>query len=146
VSATDAASARIALRRALSAIQRLFAPLIPFVAEEVWRWWNDTSVHTSRWPQRTELLAGCAGLDDHEANLEAICSVLAAVRRSKTEAKVSQRAEVDNLVVTGPAPAISAVREALIDLCFAGSVKNHTLTADGNEVVTSVTLAPTPAE
>ena len=153
VSPADAASARVALRRALSAIQRLFAPLIPFVAEEVWRWWNDTSVHTAPWPQRNELLALCSPntndeVDDeadHEADLEAICSVLAAVRRAKTEAKVSQRAEVESLAVSGPDSALEAVRDAMVDLTFAGSVKSHKLTNAG-ELTTSVTLAPTVAE
>ena len=145
VSSADAASARVALRRALSAIQRLFAPLIPFVAEEVWRWWNDASVHTSPWPRRSELLDGCSSIEDHEADLEAICSVLAAVRRAKTEAKVSQRAEVASLAVSGPDAALAAVRDAMTDLIFAGSVKSHTLT-NGNEIVASVSLAPTTAE
>jgi len=42
-------------------------------------------------------------------------------------------------------PTISAVRDAMVDLTFAGSVKNHTLTS-GSEIVASVTLAPTAAE
>jgi valyl-tRNA synthetase len=142
VSSADAASARVALRRALSAIQRLFAPLVPFVAEEVWRWWNDSSVHTAPWPRQADLLAGCAAAGDHEADLEAICSVLAAVRRAKTEAKVSQRAEVASLEVSGPEAAISAVRDAMVDLTFAGSVKSHTF-SNGSELAASVTLAPT---
>ena len=146
VSAADTASARVALRRALSTIQRLFAPLVPFVSEEVWRWWNDSSVHTATWPQRSEMVAGCSSIDNHEADLEAICSVLAAVRRAKTEAKVSQRAEVESLGVTGPESAISAVRAAMVDLCFAGSVRSHSLMGDGNEIVASVTLAPTATE
>ncbi|MBM3730438.1 MAG: valine--tRNA ligase [Actinobacteria bacterium] len=145
VSSGDAASARVALRRALSAIQRLFAPLIPFVTEEVWRWWSETSVHTAPWPRQAELLDGCSPTADHEADLEAICSVLAAVRRAKTEAKVSQRAEVASLHVAGPDSALAAVRDAIVDLTFAGSVKNHTLTS-GSEIIASVTLAPTAAE
>ena len=146
VAPADAASARVALRRALATLQRLFAPLIPFVAEEVWRWWNDTSVHTSPWPGRAELLAGCADSSDHEASLDAICNVLAAVRRAKTEAKVSQRAEVASLVVTGPEGSVAAVHASLIDLRFAGSVLNDSVTTGGDEIVTSVTLAPTATE
>ncbi len=41
-------SAKRALREALSAMQRLFAPTLPFAAEESWSWWNESSVHSGR--------------------------------------------------------------------------------------------------
>jgi hypothetical protein len=34
----------------------------------------------------------------------------------------------------------------MVDLRFAGSVLNHTINETGSEIVTSVTLAPTPAD
>ena len=144
VSESDAMSARVALRRALSSLQRLFAPLIPFVSEEVWRWWNDSSIHTAPWPTRNELLISCAADAgrDHDAELDAVCSVLASVRRAKTEAKVSQRAEVSSLVVQGPDAAITAVTNAMTDLVFAGSIQHHSLSGGHSELVTTVTLAP----
>jgi len=142
VSAADAASARAALHRALSVMQRLFAPLVPFVSEEVWRWWHETSVHSAAWPTRSDCLAGCVSLDDHDAQLDAVCTVLGAVRRAKTEAKMSQRAQVSSLEVSGPDLAVTAVRDALSDLRSAGSLLAESFIVSGDSLQTSVTLVP----
>jgi valyl-tRNA synthetase len=142
VSAADAASARAALHRALSVMQRLFAPLVPFVSEEVWRWWHETSVHSAAWPTRSDCLAGCVSLDDHDAKLDAVCTVLGAVRRAKTEAKMSQRAQVSSLEVSGPDLAVTAVRDALSDLRSAGSLLAESFIVSGDSLQTSVTLVP----
>jgi valyl-tRNA synthetase len=83
-----AASARTALALALSTLQRLFAPFLPFVTEEVWSWWQDDSIHIAPWPT----VIGTAQRDG--AALDQVSEVLAAVRKAKTDAKVSMRAPV----------------------------------------------------
>jgi valyl-tRNA synthetase len=115
-------SARAALRSALDSMQRLFAPILPFAAEEAWSWWHDNSVHTQRWPTSASA-AGDAGLID--APLE----VLGLVRRAKTEAKVSQRHPVDDLTIHAPAGLHAALELGLADLLEAGSVLRCTVLA-----------------
>jgi valyl-tRNA synthetase len=106
------ASAHAALQLGLEVYLRLFAPFLPFVTEEVWSWWREGSVHRSRWP-RAEELEGLAG---EEAVLEVTGAVLAAVRRAKSDAKVSMAAEVETVSVTAPSEQLDHVRKAEDDL------------------------------
>ncbi len=115
-------SARAALRAALDSMQRLFAPILPFAAEEAWSWWHDNSVHTQPWPTSASA-AFDAGLID--APLE----VLGLVRRAKTEAKVSQRHPVDDLTIHAPASLHAALELGQADLLEAGSVLRCTVLA-----------------
>jgi valyl-tRNA synthetase len=131
--ADAAASAQAALRTALDALHRLFAPHLPFVAEEVWSWWRDGSVHGQSWPEP-------ASIGGDPRLLEPASFALGEVRRAKTEAKVSQRAEVAELRTTGPAAVLEAVRLAEADLRDAGSIAGFVY-ADGDDLSCSVTLA-----
>ena len=117
---TGSDSARAALQRALSTLQRLFAPHIPFATEEVWGWWQTGSIHRASWPTHTDLLGGTTAIESTEALLDAVCNVLAVIRRTKTEAKVSQRAEVEHVMVNATEKQISLLRMGLIDLLNAG--------------------------
>jgi valyl-tRNA synthetase len=133
------ASARAALATALSVLQRLFAPFLPFVTEEVWSWWHQGSVHVAAWPTRVEL----PDTANHVAVYGPVCEILTAVRREKTEAKVSMRTEIESLVVTNDAGFIAALRLAENDLRDAGAVRAVTYveTTDGPKSV-AVTFVP----
>ena len=129
-----AASARAALRTALGVVLRLFAPVLPYVTEEVWSWWRDGSVHRAPWPEAGELPTG-----GDPAVLAATSDVLRQVRRAKSAAKVSMRAEVARAAVRG-----AGVRElAESDLRAAGRIADlriETVPEEGFSV--DVTLAP----
>ncbi len=88
-----AASARRALREALSSLQRLLAPFLPFATEEAWSWWHDTSIHAADWPTPS-------GLGGDPSLVDPTIEALTLVRRAKTEAKVSQRAEVESVRIS----------------------------------------------
>jgi valyl-tRNA synthetase len=132
------ASARAALSVALSVLQRLFAPFLPFVTEEVWSWWHSGSVHVAAWPTRAEL----PSVTSPTAVYGPVCEVLTAVRREKTEAKVSMRAEIESLVVTNTAEFISAVQLGERDLCDAGAVRTVSYVESSDTKSVAVTFVP----
>jgi valyl-tRNA synthetase len=112
-----AASAGAALARALSVQLRLFAPILPFVTEEVWSWWQQGSVHTADWPSADELPA-----DGDPAVLATAGQVLSAMRKVKSDNKVSMRARLAHTVVKAPADQIALVKPAIPDLEAAGGL------------------------
>src|SRR6056297_1835191 len=130
-------SAKRALREALGTLQRLFAPILPFAAEEAWSWWHDTSVHRAEWPT---LSGGQDGSFGDPMLADAAIEVLTQVRRAKTEAKRSQRAVVESLVIAAPAELHSAIDAGRADLVDAGSIRDLQL-VDGDSVSTVVVLA-----
>ncbi|WP_410568675.1 valine--tRNA ligase [Amycolatopsis sp. cmx-4-61] len=114
-----AQSARAALVTALSALLRLFAPFLPFATEEVWSWWRPGSVHRAGWPSAAE--------SGGDPELLALASqVIAAVRRAKTDAKVSMRTAVERLAVTGPADVLARFGEIEPDIRTAGAISDVT--------------------
>jgi valyl-tRNA synthetase len=106
-------SARAALALALSVLLRLFAPVMPFVAEETWSWWREGRVHLAAWPSADEVDAG-----GDPALLDATSVALRAIRKAKSEAKLSMRADVSRVTVSGPRA--SLVEAAADDVAAAG--------------------------
>jgi valyl-tRNA synthetase len=130
----ESESARAALSLALETFLRLFAPLLPFVTEEVWSWWRSGSVHRAEWPTSAPLraAAGPAGPDV----LDTVSAVLAEVRKAKSSRQVSLRAEVSRLTVTGDAGRLATVEAARADLVVAGVVSDLVLEESTEESVT----------
>jgi len=128
-------SARGTLRQALAVLLRLFAPFMPFVTEEAWSWWQDGSVHATTWPSAGSGDGADAG---DPAVLATAAAVLGQVRKAKTAAKLSIRAEAARVVVRGPDEA--AVRASEPDLRAAGNITDFVF-EPAAELETEVTLA-----
>jgi valyl-tRNA synthetase len=126
---TGAASARATLRIVLDVVLRLFAPVLPYVTEEVWSWTHDGSVHRTSWPTTDEVPGG----GDPEV-LAAVGAALAVVRKAKSEAKVGMRAEVPTATLVGPADVLAHLRTGEADLRAAGRLVGTLEYAEGDEV------------
>jgi valyl-tRNA synthetase len=131
-----ATSAQATLALALSVQLRLFAPVLPFVTEEVWSWWQTGSVHRALWPAASELPTG-----GDPVVLTVAAEALAAVRKAKSEAKQSMRADVASAVVTAREAHVALVEAARTDLTHAGRIAELSVVAGDGPLRVDVVLA-----
>ncbi len=142
--APAAASASRALRLALDALLRLFAPVLPFVTEEVWSWWRDGSVHSQAWPTSQELRLAGAGTVDQDC-LAVAGTVLERVRGEKSRAKTSMKTPVLRLHASGTADDLTLLEQVADDLRNACLIADLTSeVGEGPFVVVSLELGEAP--
>jgi len=157
-------SARTALRTVVSTVLRLFAPFLPYVTEEAWSMartgeedrplpgFSAGSIHRSAWPTATEIRELLKNSDEPSAGevsvLAVAADVLRQIRKTKSDAKKSVRAEVETVVVRDVTARITAVQAVLRDLKSAGNVAELTTVAaaEGEAGVEVVLREVAPAE
>ncbi len=141
--ATESAKATLAL--ALQVQLRLLAPFLPYVTEEVWSWWQPGSVHLSTWPTVAEL--GSAAAADPAA-VDAVAATLRGIRGAKSSAKVSMRAELSRVEVSGPEALVRQAKLAESDLRAAGKITGDLVftATDATELTVDAELAPSVIE
>ena len=113
-------SARNALSAALSTIQRLFAPFLPFVTEETWSWWMQGSVHTSVWPSADALRAKAGQANTLVTTVAS--DIMRDVRRAKSDARLSMKTKVSTLSITDTEERLDALSMIKHDLMQAGHI------------------------
>ena len=131
------------MRAALSVMLRLLAPFLAFTCEDVWSWWQQGSVHRASWPTAAELsiVAGDAA-GAREAHT-ALAAALGAIRKGKTDQKVSVGTEVEAVAYAGGDDEIRALRAIERDLKAA--VRAGALRLTVGEPSVAVTLKPAEA-
>ncbi|MCY7364539.1 MAG: valine--tRNA ligase, partial [Frankiaceae bacterium] len=135
--AVAAASANRALRIALDALLRLFAPVLPFVTEEVWSWWQEGSVHVQAWPTSAPLreASGREAYDRGSQPLDALdiaAAVLERVRGEKSRAKTSMKTPVLALHAVGTAQELALLSQVEADLRNACLIRSLTTEESGD--------------
>ncbi len=131
-------SALGALRTALDVVLRLFAPVVPFITEEVWNQerLEPTSIHREPWPMPDELPDA---VDD--GCFDVAVEVLARIRKAKSEAKVSIKWPVTDLSISGSHTKLDLLTTVLDDVLSTGNVRRHSLTeTEGDDVTVEVSL------
>ncbi len=134
-----AASAKATLATALSVQLRLFAPFLPFTTEEVWSWWQEGSIHRQPWPDSDAIATLASGAD--AALVDDVAAVLTLVRKVKSDAKASMRADISSATITAPAPVAARVRTAAADIRAAGRIAELDV-VEGDAIDVAAVLAP----
>ncbi len=137
VGVSEATSAALTLRTALSTLLRALAPIMPFVTEEVWSWFATGSIHRTPWPVAAPLRL----TDGDPLVFEVGSDVLAAVRKAKSEQKRSLMTPVARVVVHDTPERLAALRLADPDLREAGKIA-ALATEIGAQLRVEVELAP----
>jgi valyl-tRNA synthetase len=138
-----AASASTAMRLALSVMLRMLAPYLAFTCEDVWSWWHTGSIHRATWPTAAEVLA-VSGEDAEAQQAHArLANALGAIRKGKTDQKVSVGTEVLSVAYAGPDDEICALR--LVERDLKAAVRAATLTLSVGEPAVTVGLKPAEA-
>jgi len=125
-------SALATLSWSLKTFLRLFAPVQPYVTEEVWSWSfsgdAQNSIHISAWPKIEEVSSVAAPSD--ERALGAAVELIGKIRGVKTALQKSLKWEVETLTVTCPDDCRKVLDSILSDVLKAGNVKS-----DGIKIV-----------
>ena len=147
VSAAARASAVAALDFALRVLVRLFAPVLPYITEEVWSWdyarrvavelagraGRDPlpaacSVHRAAWPAAAEFTA--VREPDNGGSFAAAKACLAAIHRHKTQASVSVARAVDSIRLTAHPSTIRVAEAVAGDVISAVRAESFELVED----------------
>ena len=138
-----AASASTAMRLALSVLLRLLAPYLVFVCDEVWSWTNSGSIHRAKWPTRDELI-NVSGTDESSARAVAhVTEALNAIRKGKTDQKVSVGTPVREVVYQATDEAIACLK--LVERDLKAASRSEALIFRVGEPSVEVTLKPAEA-
>jgi valyl-tRNA synthetase len=136
--AVSQGSAVAALRLGLNVLLRLFAPVLPYISEEIWSWvfaeeTGHSSIHTAPWPSASDFdeIPAPANPDSFAIAVAA----LAAINKAKSDGEVSMGRDVESLTLCGGSEDLEQLKRVIEDVMGAARVRAHRLEAsDGGSV------------
>jgi valyl-tRNA synthetase len=123
-------SAVATLRLGLSVLLRLFAPVLPYITEEVWSWvfveeTGHDSIHRAPWPGEADFRQ--VPEPEHAGSFEIAAACWRAINKAKADASVSMGREVERLQIVANATTLEELRPGLPDVLLAARCHAHEL-------------------
>ncbi len=115
-------SARTTLGLGLDTFARLLAPYLPYATEEVWSWMHagEGSVHRAAWPKPEPYEHAAFKVSPDVLTYAG--EALAALRKIKSEAKVSMKTPILSVTLDAVDDAADSIKSTLGDIAEAGRV------------------------
>ena len=129
-SAQERSSAIAALRLGLNVLLRLFAPIIPYITEEIWSWvfaaeTGHSSIHRAPWPSASEFASVAPPAHAHSFALAV--ETFNAINKTKADAQVSAGRVVESLTIVAHDSTLQEASLVLMCALDAARVKTHQL-------------------
>jgi valyl-tRNA synthetase len=141
-------SAVTALRLGLNVLLRLFAPVLPYITEEIWSWafaeeTGQASIHRAPWPAMSEFEATAPPKSGRSFDLAV--EAFTAINKAKADAQVSAGRVVDSLTLVASQEILDEASPVLLCALQAARVQTHRLSpgtvADATFLVTDADFA-----
>jgi valyl-tRNA synthetase len=131
--APERGSALTTLRLGLNVLLRLFAPILPYITEEVWSWvfageTGHVHIHKAPWPSARDF-TGIAP-PDNDATFDLAIAALNAINKVKSESGVSAGRVAERLTIGANAKTLAAVAPVLSDVAAAARCLKHDVAVD----------------
>lgn len=139
-------SARTTLGLGLDTFARLLAPYLPYATEEVWSWMHagEGSVHRAAWPKPEPYEQAAFKVSPDVLTYAG--EALAALRKIKSEAKVSMKTPILSVTLDAVDDAADSIKSTLGDIAEAGRVVGNITLVRAGAVIKAVKQAAAAAK